>query len=161
MKNRGKLSPLFTPPPDVSQQICMYPCAKPGVNAVTAIQPDLVASAGTKSTCVSCGTPMHCGSTSQGSSSANESSTPSYSSGSSAGTPVIGTPIRGCSTPIHTPLHTPPMKIKARGLLERYVSLLINLLEDYDDILRLEPMLLYYMHTSPFLRTDFDFLNHN
>ncbi|KAI0208374.1 Receptor-type tyrosine-protein phosphatase R [Lamellibrachia satsuma] len=119
MKNRGKLSPLFTPPPDVSQQICMYPCAKPGVNAVTAIQPDLVTSAGTKSTCVSCGTPMHCGSTSQGSSSANESSTPSYSSGSSAGTPVIGTPIRGCGTPIHTPLHTPPMKIKARGLLER------------------------------------------
>ncbi|KAK2171060.1 hypothetical protein NP493_1109g00065 [Ridgeia piscesae] len=123
-KNGGKLSsPLFTPPPDVSQQICMYPCAKPGVNAVTAIQPDLVVTAGIKSTCVSCGTPMHCGSPSQGSSLANDSGTPSYSSGSSTGTPVLGTPIRGCSTPlhtpIHTPLHTPPMKIKARGLLER------------------------------------------
>ena len=115
------LSPLYTHS-DVLQQICMYPCAKPSVNAVTTIQPDQVTNDGSTSTfVVSFGTPVHCGSPPQGDSSANESGTPSYSSESSPGTPVIGTPVRRCSPP----LHTSPLKMKTRRLLERCVSLFL------------------------------------
>ena len=122
-KGADKLSPLYTHP-DVLQQICMYPCAKPSVNSVTTIQPDLVTAPGSMSTfVVSFGTPVHCGSPPQGDSSANESGTPSYSSGSSPGTPVIGTPVRGCSP--SPPLHTSPLKMKTRRLLERCVSLFL------------------------------------
>ena len=92
-------------PSPLPQQICLYPTGKPQLaNTTTMIQPDVAQ--------ILAGKISSTPGTSLGGSGYG---TPTYSS-SQSGTPSLGTPITGAGTPVHTP----PLKLRAKGLLERY-----------------------------------------
>ncbi|KAK2153231.1 hypothetical protein LSH36_304g09034 [Paralvinella palmiformis] len=99
---------LSTPIP---QQICLFPAAKPSVNNAMTIQPDAASIQPDMSQILMSrsafivGTPVRGPGTPL---SGSSTSSPIYSSSSTSGTPIPGTPV-----------HTPPLRIKARGLLER------------------------------------------
>ena len=88
----------------VPQQISvLYPSAKPSVGSATIIQPD-VAQILTSRAAQGAFPGLR-----SGPMSGSGSGTPVYSSSSQSGTPIMG----------GTPVHTPPLRIKQKGLLER------------------------------------------
>jgi receptor-type tyrosine-protein phosphatase R len=86
--------------------ICILPSPEPPFNSITAIQPEPMPCDLYERPCISFGTPLRAFSSPHSATSGQ--STPILSS-------CAGSPVPGCGTPIHTP----PLRLKTKGLLER------------------------------------------